>query len=325
MRRRAVWARSSRFRFVSWSLISAVIACAVQAQDYPRKPVRIVTSGAGGLSDFVIRLVANEMTAAWGRQVVIDNKASAVAIESAAHALPDGYTLSYFGSTMWLAPFLRRAMRVDPLRDFVPVSLAVSTPALLVVNPALPVKSVEELIALARSRPGEINYGAPSAGSTPHLGAEYFNKLARVSLYGIQYKGIAAAMNAVMSNEVQVMVVTSGSVASQLNAGKLRAIAVTSKGASQFAPELPTIASSVPGYELVSIWGMFAPAKTPDALIRRVHREIVRALEKQGIRERLVESGVEAVGSTPEQFRDAVKADMAQWGKLITELGIRPD
>lgn len=325
MRRHAAWARSARPRFVSWLLIPAAIACAVQAQDYPRKPVRIVTPSSGGLSDFVMRLVAHEMTVAWGKQVIIDNKAAAVAADSAAHAPPDGYTLSYFGSTMWLAPFLRREVRTDPLRDLAPISLLVSSPALLVVNPALPVKSVEDLIALARSRPGEINYGAPSPGSTPHLGAEYFNKLARVSLYGIQYKGIAAAMNAVMSNEVQVMVVTPGSIASQLKAGKLRAIAVTSKGSSQFAPELPTIASSVPGYELVSIWGMFAPAKTPDALIRRVHREVVRALEKQGIRERLVESGLEAVGSTPEQFRDAVKADMAQWGKLITELGIRSD
>lgn len=314
------------FWLVTGMLILAAAVCPVRAQNYPVKPVRIITPGPSAVSDVVMRLLATEMTADWGKQVIIENRAAAVAAETAARATPDGYTLSYFGASMWLAPFVRRSgQNNDPLREFMPISLVVSTPALLVVHPSLPVKSVAELIALTRSKPGELNYGSSSNGSTPHLGAELFKSLAHVSIVGIQYKGTGAAVNALLANEVQMMVVTPGSIAGHLKSGRMRAIAVTSTAPSALAPGLPTLASSVPGYELVSSWGVFAPAGTPAALISRINRGILNALSKQNVRERLVESGVEVVGSTPEQFREAVKVDMARWGKLIVDLGIRID
>ena len=294
-------------------------------QTYPNKPIRIVTSVPGNGDDLAARLIAQGVAGALGQQVVVDNR-GLIAVEIVAKAPPDGYTVLFYGSPMWLAPLMRESVPYDPVKDFSAVTWATVSPNILVVHPSLAIKSVAELVALAKAKPGELNYGTGSAGSTPHLAAELFKSMAGVNIVRVPYKGSAPALTALIGGQLQFMFPSTSSVAPHLNSGRLKALAVTSAQPSALAPGLPTVAASgLPGYESASLLGVFAPAGTPAALINRLNQEMVRALMRTDAQERLFNSGVEAVGSSPEQFAATVKSEMAKWGKVIRDAGIRDE
>ena len=297
------------------------------AQDYPTKPIRMLTSEPGGGTDFATRVIAQGLTAIFGRQVIVDNRPSGVMIgETVARATPDGYTMFLNGSGFWLQPFLQSGTPYDPLKDFTPVVIATRSPNTLVVHPTLPVSSLKELIALAKTKPGELNYGSSSAGTPTHLGAELFKAMASVNIVRVAYKGNGPAINALIGGEVQLMFANAASVTQHVKAGRLKALAVASTEPSDLAPGLPTVASAgLPGFESSSTYGVFAPARLPKAILDTLNRNMVKVLTSPEIRERLVRAGMEPVGSTPEALATMVKSDMARMGKLIRDAGIRAD
>ena len=313
---------------VAWLLcvpVAALVPAIASAQNYPTKPVRIVTGGTGSNSDFAARLIAQGLTAALKQQVIVENRPSGVILgEIVAKSAPDGYTLLVSASSFWLAPFLQHGLPWDPVRDFAPIILACTSPNLVVVHPSLAVKSIAELIAFARARPGVLNYASGATGSSPHLSAELFKTMAGVNITRINYRGSGPAMNDLISGQVKLMFAAAASVMTHVKSGRLRALAVTTAQTSAVAPDLPTVAASgVPGYAFESITGMFAPAKTPDALVRRLNRETVAVLKSAEVRERFFNSGVETVGSSPEELAATVRAEMSRLGKLIKDAGIQ--
>jgi tripartite-type tricarboxylate transporter receptor subunit TctC len=296
---------------------------------YPNRPVRITTAEAGGGNDLAARLIAPALTAALGQPVVVENRGGAggaIAAEYVARAAPDGYTLLLYASNVWLIPFLQSNVRYDPVKDFAPISLLSTSPLILVIHPSLPANTVKDLIALARARPGALNYGSGGTGSQTHLSAELFKAMTKVNIVRVSYKGNGPALADVLSGQLQLMFVTTGTVAPHRKSGRLRALAVTSARPSALAPDLPTVAASgVAGYEAISIYGTFAPAKTAEAIITRLNQEIVRVLNTPDIKEKFINAGVEVVGSSPEQFTAVIKADMARMGKVIKDAGIRDE
>ena len=308
------------------SLVCAVALAAGEGygQDYPNKPIRIVVGGAGGGGDFVARVIAQGLPASLGQQVIVVNYPSGfIPGETAAKAPPDGYTLLSIASNLWLGPLMQKTP-YDPVRDFAAVTLAASSPLVLVVHPALPVKTVKEFIALARSRPGELNYATGATGAGGHLSAELFKAMTGVNMVRIPYTSGSARMAALMSGEVQLEFVATGAVSPHLKTGRLRPLAITGAERSALAPGLPTIAASgVPGYESCSTYGIFAPARTPAAFISRLNQEIVRMLHAPEVRDKLFSSGMEAVGSSPEVLASKIKSEMSRMGKVITDAGIR--
>jgi len=309
-------------------LACAALVAPVHAQEYPVKPVRIVTGEPGGGNDFAVRLIGQGFTKRLGQQIVVENRGAAsgaIAADTVAKAAPDGYTLLFYNQTMWMLPFLRERVPYDPVRDFAPVGLVSRGPFALHVHPALPAKSVKELVALARARPGELNYGSAGSGATTHLSAELFKHMTGTRIVRVSYKGTTSAVNGLVSGETQLMFFPVFIGLPHVQAGRLRALAVTSLDASALAPELPTIASVLPGYEVLTLSGMFAPARTPPALVERISREIRQILAAEEIQAQFRKSGVEAVGSTPEAFGAVVKVEMARWGKVIQAAGIREE
>ena len=320
----------SLLRFVERMIFISMIVSvsgAAYAQNYPSKPVRLVAAGVGGGSDFAARLIAQGLAAPLGQQVIVDNRPGAgglIAGEIVAKAPPDGYTLLLHGSAIWLAPFLRDHVAYDPVRDFAPVTLAVSSTNVIVVHPSVPVRSVQQLIALAKAKPGELNYGSGSVGSGAHLAAELFKSMAGVDIVRIPYKGGGLAVNALIGGQLHLMFPVVGSVLPHIKSGKLRALAATSAQPSALLPDLPTVASAgLPGYESVSIFGILAPSKTSKAIVNRLSQEIARVLNRADVREKFLNVGTEAVGSSPAQFEAAIKSEMTRLGKLIKEVGIR--
>jgi tripartite-type tricarboxylate transporter receptor subunit TctC len=305
----------------------AAHACSATAQGYPAKPVRVVTAAAGAGGDFVARIVAAGLAELWGQQVVVDNRggSAVIPVEVVAKAPPDGYTLLGFGTALWHLP-LMQSVSYDPVRDFAPITLVTTTPMVLTVHPSLPVKSVKELIALAKKRPGQLNYSSGIAGSTTHLPAEMFKSMAGVDIVRVSYKGGAGALTAILGGETQVMFVNSGAVGPHLHSGKLRALAVTTAQRSGLFPELPTIAAAgLPGYEAASYQCLFAPAATPAAIVSQLNRDVLKVLGKPEVKERFMKAGSEIVGNSPEELARAIKADMLAMGRIIKQAGIRAD
>ncbi len=297
-------------------------AAAAMAQSYPSKPVRIVTVAPGSANDIVARLIAQELRPALGQTVIVDNRGT-IAAEVVARAPADGYTLLLYGSAVWLSPFIRSNTPYDPVKDFAPLTLVASSPNIVVAHPSLPVKSVRELIAFARARPGQLNYAAGSLGAAPHLAAELFKAMGKLNIVRVAYKGTGGSLIGILSGEVELMFPTAGSVTPHIKAGKLRALAVTSLQPTALAPGLPLLADALPGYESVSLNGMFAPAKTPDPVIRQLNQEITRIMTRPDVKERLVAAGTDAMATTPEEFAATIKSEMAKWGALIRNVGIR--
>ena len=318
--------KMTRFVVRMFSIGAMILgADGVSSQDFPNKPIRVVTSLAGGGVDFIARLIAQGITGPLGQQVIVDNRSTFLTAEIVSKAPPDGYTLLVASSPFFVGPFLQKVL-YHPVRDFSPITLVSKEPSILVVHPSVAANSVKELIALAKARPGELRYSSAVRGSSLHLSAELFKSMAGVNIVSVAYKGTGAGVIGVLSGEVQMIFVGATSVASHTKSGKLRALAVTSAQPSALAPGLPTVAAAgLPGFEFVGIDLVFAPAGTPAAAINRLNREMVRFLNTAGARERLFNSGVEAVGSSPEELAATMKSEMTKLGKLIKDLGITID
>ncbi len=309
---------------VALAASTALTGFAVRAQDapYPNRYLRILTSEAGSTNDIVSRVIARLLHDKLGQTVVVENRGGPAA-DVAARAPGDGYTMLLYGSSVWVLPYFRR-MSYDPVRDLTPVSSAYSQAIILLVHPSLPVKSVKELIALAKARPGQLNYSAGTTAATPHLAMELFKYQSKLSFVRVNYRGTQPAVNALMAGEVQVMFTGAGSVMPMVKAGRLRAIAVTTAERSPLVPGLPTVAESgLPGYEFTSVVGVFVPAKTPPAIVDLLSREIMAILKRPDVVDPLFESGTAALGSTPEDFGVRVRADIDRWRKIIKDTGIQ--
>jgi len=276
----------------------------------------------GGGNDTIARLVGQKLSAALGQQVIVDNRPGAggtIGAEAAAKSPADGYTMFLAGvATHGINPNLRRKLPYDAIKDFQAVSLIASAPLLVVVHPSLPAKSVKELIALAKTRPGQINYASNGAGGSSHLAVELFDMMTGVRMAHIPYKGLTPALTDLLSGEVQVMFSSAVAMLPQVKAGRLRAIAMTGSKRSAAIPNIPTVAESgVPGYETGSWYGVVVPAGTPKAAIDRLSREIQTIVKSQDITTKLNEEAVIPVGSTPEAFDKHIRAELARWAKVI--------
>ena len=314
----------STIRCVAQTFVLGVaVLGAALAQTYPNKPIRIVTASAGAGSDFVARLIAQETSGPLGQQIIIDNRASGVIpAEIVAKSPPDGYTLLVYTNAVWNLPLLQ-STSYDPLRDFSPITAVTKSPVLLVVHPALPVRSVTELIALAKARPGELNASTGATGGSGHMALELFKSLVHVKITRIPYSSGAIEILDLLSGRMQMTFGPAAETSQLVKAGKLRALAVTTAKPSALFPELPTVAATVPGYEWVGTTALFAPANTPAAVINRLNREVVQALRRAEVKERVVSVGSEVIGSTPEQLAAEIKSDMVRLGRLIKDAGIR--
>jgi len=308
--------------------IAAVLGFAnAAAQGYPAKPVRvIVPSGAGGSVDTLARLVAQKMSASLGQQVVVENRSGSggvIGTEIAARAAPDGYTLLMAYGSHVINPTLYPKLPYDTVRDFAPITQVAVQPLLVNVHPALPVKSVKELVALAKARPGQLNYGSAGAGSGGHLATEILCMMANVKMTHVPYKGSAAAMFDVVAGNTQLMVVTLITSLPQVRAGKLRAIGITSARRSPIVPEVPAVAETIPGYDVEVSYFFLAPAGTPRDVIAKLHAEATRALKQPDVVERLARDGASPVANTPGETAQVIDREIVKWGKAVKASGAR--
>ena len=314
--------------------VSLSAACAQPGNKeaaYPVSPIRIVVPfTAGGSADIFARVIGAKMSEAWSQQVVIDNRAGSggvIGSEIAAKAAPDGYTLM-MGITANIAinPALYKKLPYDPVRDFVPVTLVASAPYVMVVSPSLPARTAQEFLALARARPGELNYASMGNGSAGHLTAELLAAMAGIKLTHVPYKVIGTVLTNLASGQVQIYFLGMLSAQAQLKSGKLRALAITGAKRSLMMPDLPTLAEAgVPGYEVTGWYGVFAPAHTPRRIVLRLNAEIARILNLHDVRQRLSAEGAELMASTPEQFGAFIKSELAKWSKAVKISGATAD
>ena len=313
-------------RFVSWMFtvgMTVFAAGLVSGQDYPNKPVHIYTPQAGTSVDFVLRLVASSVTGSLGQRIIVENR-GIIGVEIVARAPPDGYSLINYTNPLWLMPLFRDNMSWDPVKDFSPISLTVRAPSVLVVHPSVPVKSVKELIALAKARPGELNYASTSTGNANHIAAELFKAMAGVNIVRVNYKGGAQAISDLVAGQVHLQFGSGGVVMPHVKLGRLRALAVASAEPSALAPGVPTIAAAgLPGYESTASTALLAPARTPQAIINRLNQEFVRVLNTAEVKERLFNSSIEVVASSPEQLAATIKSELATIGKVVKDAGLR--
>ena len=308
---------------------SASVMAQTQRGEFPAKTVRIVVGyPPGGPTDLLARTVALKLAEFWGQQVIIDNRPGAsglIGAELTARAAPDGYTLLTVPVTYAVVPSMLARMPIDVEKDLAPVALLAAAPFILVVHPTLPVTTVKDLIALARSRPGQLNYASASPGGMPHLAGELFNIMAGVRMVHIPYKGGAPATTDLVGGHVLLMFNNMLSAMPHVKSGRLRAVAVTSARRSGALPDLPTIAETLPGYEASGWYGSLAPAATPRELIARINGEMNRAMRLPDVAQRLAGDGVEAVSATPEHFASYLRQEVAKWGKIAKASGAKMD
>lgn len=321
------------------TIVAALLAVALPVTDaaaqssapnYPSKPIRIVVpQSAGGSTDLTARLIAQKLSGALGQTVIVDNRPGAGSIlgtDLVAKAPPDGYTLLVVASSITINPSLHKKLPFDPVRDLAPVTQLSAFPNMLVVHPSFPVKTVRDLIALAKAKPGQINYGSSGTGTGTHLSAELFKYMTGVDMVHVPYKGGGPAVIALISGQVQLNFATIPSVLPHVRSGKLRAVAVTTIKRSPAAPEVPTIAESgVPGYDHGPWNGMLAPAKTPQAIIAKLNAEVAKIVHLPETAGVLIHDGAEPVGNTSEEFAAVIRTETAKWAKVIKAAGIKAD
>lgn len=307
--------------------LCAGLAC---GQDYPTRPVRLITGSSGGASDFVARLVAQELGKRWGQQVVVDNRAGVagtVGTAIAAKSAPDGHTLAVGLTGTHAAPqYLYRNLPYDPVKDFAPVSLLSNAGIALVVHAAVPARTAAEFVAYAQSRPERVNYASAGTGTTSQLAGELFNQMTRAQLVHVPYRGAGLAITGVLGAETQAAFLATSSVSPHVAAGRLRALAVLSEKRFQATPQIPsTTEAGLPGVN-ASVWtGLFAPARTPKPILARIHREVFAILQLPETREALATQGAEPTPTTPEAFAAFLGQEIGKWGKVIREAGLRAD
>jgi tripartite-type tricarboxylate transporter receptor subunit TctC len=297
------------------------------AQPYPSKPVRIITTEAGGGSDFAARVLGKALNAALGQPFIVENRGGGATIsaDTVAKASADGYTLLCASGTLWVATLIRKT-HYDTLRDFVPITLAINTPNILVVHPSV-ANSAKELIAVAKAKPGQLNYGSGATGAASHLAAELFKSMAGINIMRIPYKGSGVAVNALLGNEVQMMFPSASIAVPHVRSGRLKALAVTSQRPFSMMPEVPTLSeAALPGYDSSVYAGIFAPVRTPAAIIKLLHAESVKYLHTAEAKELFLRSGgADVIAASPEESRTIIRSELKRLGSVIKEANIREE
>jgi tripartite-type tricarboxylate transporter receptor subunit TctC len=307
-----------------------VFAGQARAQaDYPSRPVRIIVpSPPGGGTDIVARVLAQHLARAFGQSVFVENRAGAgnmIGIEAAARSVPDGYTLLFVASTLALNSVLYKKVSYDPIRDFAPVTLAATAPNVLIVNRAVPAQSLAEFVALARQKPGQLNYGSPGVGTSPHMGMELLKSMAGIDLQHVPYKGTAPAVTDVIGGQITGMFSNALTAKPHIESGRVRALAVSGPKRLGVLPDIPTVAEAgVPNYAAMQWYGLVVPAGTPSAIIARLHLEATKALHTDEMKEKLAADGAEPVGSTPAEFGRLIKEELEKWTKVARAANIEP-
>src|SRR5687768_12626074 len=311
---------------------SFILCCALAASanaQYPDRPVRMIVGfPPGGAADILGRVVAHQLTETLGHQVVVDNRGGAgglIATEMAAKAPPDGYTLLFTSIPHVINPHLYRKVGYDAVKDFAAVRQFVSVPLMMASGTSFPAKTVKDLIALARARPGQINYASGGSGASSHLAMELLKSMAKIDLVHIPYKGTGPLITDLIGGQVNVTIASAVPLSPQVKAGKLRGLAVTSPQRSPSFPDLPAIAETVPGYEVVNWFGILVPAGTSKTIVARINKELNAALASPELRKQLAAQGADAAGGTPEDFAKRIKADFAKWAGVVKESGARVD
>ena len=330
MKRRCVVQSAASIGCAAMIALSPVAPAAVDAgAPYPNRPIRIlVPNSPGSGADIVTRLVGNRLTAAWGQQVVIDNRAGAsgnIAAEIAARAAPDGYTLLMITSQQSIVAAMFEKLNYDLVKDYSPISLLASAPHILVVHPSVPAASVKELIALARSKPGQLNYASSGAGTGVHLATEVFKSVTGTDMVHVPYKGTAPALTGTMGGQVQLTIMIATAVIPAIKSGKVRALGVTSLKRTPLAPEVPTISEFVPGYEWTGWYGLVAPRGTPRHIIAKLNAEQLSALKTPEFQERLTSLGADPIGTTPEEYAAHIRRQVEKMRVAIKVSGAKPD
>ncbi len=297
---------------------------------YPQRPVRIVVpSSPGGGTDILARVLAEHFSKTMGVQFFIENRPGAgqsIGIEAVARAAPDGYTLLMAASTLALNPIMFKNIRYDPQRDFDPISQVASLPNVLLVHPSLPVATLKDLIALAKQKPGELTYASAGLGTSPHMGVELLKHMAGIDLVHVPFRGTGPAVTEVLSGRIPIVLSNTLTAKPLIEAGKLRALAVTGAKRAEGMPNIPTIAEAgVPNYEALQWYGLLVPAGTPPDIVARLHAETVQALKLPDVKERLASDGAEPVGSTPRDFARFIQEELEKWTKIARIANIRPE
>jgi tripartite-type tricarboxylate transporter receptor subunit TctC len=309
------------------ALVLLLFTANAGAQTWPAKPVRlIVADAAGGAPDQLARILSAKLAEGFGQQVIVDNRPGAggtLGADLAAKATADGYTLLLSTTAIWaILPSLKKDLPYDPVRDFAPISRLATTSNVLVVNTALPARSVSELVQLAKSKPGALNYASAGVGTPAHLAGEMLNLLAGIRITHVPYKGAAPGLLDVIAGNAQLIITSPISAGAHMNAGRVRALATTGTERNPSLPELPPIADTVPGYEITQSWGVVAPAATPQAVLRRANEEIVRAMALADVRERVVKMGAVPAGDSPQAFEAFMARERQRLADVITRSGI---
>jgi tripartite-type tricarboxylate transporter receptor subunit TctC len=312
-------------------LIAAALATVTAAAHarYPERPIRMVVSSAPSSGpDVIARLIAVRLTEALGEQVVVDNRAGAggnIGAEIVAKSPPDGDTMLVATANHAIAATLFPKLSYDLMRDFSPVGLIATAPYLLVVQPALPARTVQEFIALAKAKPGSLLYGSGGSGSPPHLVAEIFKSMAKIDMVHVPYKGVTPAITDLVAGQVQAVFAVVPAAMPLVKAGRLRAMGVSTARASRLAPEVPPIADSLPGFEVIGWYGLLLPAHTPPQIVTQVNEELQRSLQRPDIEERLTAQGAEAAPGTPQGFGKFLSGEVAKWGRAVRASGAKAD
>ena len=307
--------------------LAASMAC---AQDYPAKPVRLVVGfPPGGSNDIVARHLAPKLGEVLGVQTIVENRPGANAIigtEYVAKSPPDGYTLTLASvSPLVISPFTYAKIPYDTVRDFAGITTVAMTPEVIAVHPSVPAHSLKELIALAKSKPGQLTYASPGSGSAPHIATELLKSMAGIDMVHVPYKGIPEAATDVIANRVTMLMTTTASAATFIKAGRLRALAVSSRKRVAAMPDIPTVGETLPGYVADAFRGVIAPAGVSKPVINQLAADIAAALKQPDVHDRLINDGSDPVGSTPEAFAAFLRSEMLKWGKVVKESGARPD
>lgn len=311
------------------TLLLTLVAGATLAQTYPSRPIRIIalSSPASG-PDIVGRLIGAKLTEAWGQQIIVDTRPAATGIvgtEIASKSAPDGHTLLIVTSQAVIVSVMYEKLPYNLVRDFTPVTMVATTPFILAVHLALPAHSVKDLIALAKSKPGALRYGSGGSGSPPHLSAEIFKSMTGISVLHVPYKGVTPAMLDTVAGEVQFVISVIPAVLPTIRSGRLRALGVTSAQRTPLVPDVPTIAETVPGYEFIGWYSVFAPAKTPAGIVSKLNAEMVKALATPEFRERFTALGAEPSTSTPQELAAYLRVQIEKMAKAVKDSGARPD
>jgi tripartite-type tricarboxylate transporter receptor subunit TctC len=311
------------------ALAAAIVTPVGAADTYPDRPVRLVVGfPPGGAADILGRIAAHELSNGLGQQVVVDNRGGAgglIATEIAARANPDGYTLLFTSIPHVINPHLYGKVTYDPIGDFTPVIQFVSVPLMMAAGPSLAAKTVKEVIALAKAKPRQINYGSGGSGSSSHLAMELFKSMAQVDITHVPYKGTGPLITDMLGGQIALTIASAVPLTPQVKAGKLRALGVTGPQRSPAFPDVPAIAETVPGYEVVNWFGIVAPAGTPRSVVTRVNAELNKALKSPELVKMLNAQTAEAVGGTPDAFGKVIRADYAKWGRVVKQSGARVD